>query len=338
MPASESGFKRDLDGILADYSRSWQRERSNGDPIAGNQNGGRPVLETPVADDGYDDEVIDDVIAEEDTLNNDDQSGSTNSLLRESFQSNSTNPFPVRAPAANVPVSSASVRNTSQSLERPVQQLSSAIDPLTTNITLSSDSSDTDSLVSQHLTDVSSLTTTPRSGASFSANLDAPRFTAFQPVTTTPVKRHIFDTHDVSRLIADEMESVNTSQLYSDVNKEKDFDEARSDSGVSDSTLDDHDDSKLLSKDVLNDIFEWRNFDHQVPKSKVQVTAYPVINGRGNNTQTPTRGGAPPARPLPSLPPDDSVLEAQQLVARYAPSKPTDPIEKIIEVNIKCSL
>lgn len=320
-----------MDGILAEYSRTWQREQQESASRGDVRDGGPRSAETP-ADDGYDDEVIDDVIADEDTLNND-NTASTNSLLRASNASlQSTQP--IKAPVARlIPASSAASGGyTAPAMDRPVTTIASVAVAADVLGLSNSDSSDTDSLVSQPLTGVSSLTNTPRSAASI--NPGPVRSTAFQPVKAAPVKRHVFDVDDVSRLIADEMETVNTSSFVcADINKGKDFDEARSDSGVSDSTLDDAEEAQLLSKEVLRDIFTF-NADEKLPAKPVQVTAYPVVNGRTNGAaRTPTQSRASARRPPPpSIPPDDSVLEAQQLAARFAPTQPSDPIEKIIEV------
>ena len=342
-------YRQELDNILGEYSRQWAAQRRDQAPAARSTQVPAataavatlvPPAEHPVAvpaqspaDDGYDDDIIDDVIADVD-------SGSANNTTSTEELLEGLNGAVHRALAFGATLDQ---RDASQPNARSSQMASStrpsvfarqhltstqlpyltkSDDGIPADISISS--CDSDSQLSPH------VVTTPQTHGLSSANV---------PVISHQYLSSLLD--DENATITTNITSTDTSMLlHDDTSKQKDFDDdKRSDSGVSDSTLDDDDRITVVtSHTIIDDMFNLGRYSSVPVKPRVEVTAYPVHGVKSDREKmtSPQRNQLmrAMARPQPTMPPDDSVLEGQQLVARFAPSPSTDPMVQIIEVQI----
>ena len=340
-----------MDDILGEYSRQWAAQRrSEVVPPATHTHGNAPVhhasapvhhagapahhVDAPPADDGYDEDIIDDVIADVDS-GSADNTMSTDEML---------DGYDVPAPASR----SFPMPPVSHQYQTPKTPASTRTFPRTTHgLPSFSTRANQASGQSQPLSRVDESSLLVDTSLS-SSDSDSDQLTEIRvPVSSSAYKPGVISKQYLSSLLDDTattlpfyINSTDTSLLISDVtDKYKDLDDdKKSDSGVSDSTLDDDDKISVMTPQTLiNNMTDLGRYSSRPMTQQVEVTAYPVYGMKTNKEKTPATSQRlsqlrPGAKPQPVLPPDDSVLEGQQLVARYVPSPATDPIVQIIEV------
>lgn len=341
--SSGAGYRHDLDAILNTYSRQWSRQQADVTPAVA-----RARVTTP-ADDGYDeDEVVDDVIADVDS-GSADNSTSTDGLLEGhdviavygSQYVNKPQPLPNRRPVAQQGYGKPFDANRYSSMRLYKQNDDISGDSSSSDVASGDHSfaslDDTESLLSDRQTKVQ-----PSSQTALRQPMVTKGRQSYQPnsrpITTLDLSSLLDDDDTRDNYMLPTNTSTDTSLLCYDVKKggKGDDGDDKSDSGVSDSTLDDDDDkhSSMTASTVVSNMVDLGRYSNPV-KPQTEIVAYPVAGSRNGGSaakrSSPQRPVATP-KPQPAPVTDDSVLEGQALVARYAPSPLTDPIEKIIEV------
>lgn len=312
---NQGNSKSKLEDILKEYRQQWDQQKE--------------LAEDPhKRDEGVildDSEIIDDVLAEVDSVNN---TANTSILLEESFDRKI----------------SSDVKSHKKDIE--YGQLKSSTPALLKT-------SPSPVIHNQPYKDPTAIKTTKQ--------INKPMQTPDQDTDSIQLIETVGDISSVESVVSDtesqltdqlltetvcSPRGLSTQALYLDlVRKKLDDEDDKSDSGVSDSTLskDSMEDLSLTTditttrvpKAVMKNITQLSRYNKsQIPIKPFEVLAYPVFDGNkySKKTEVKTVKQKPMAVTF-EVQTDPSVLEGQELVNQYAPTAVKDQLQDVIKVS-----